>query len=161
MWFLWVTIVLLYLLPSYHLTIFPIYSSSKTKSTSKLHSCGTQVSVPLSPIDKHMLTRSWLHLYPVGDVSARGHSSLMVELSRTLCNTIQRLHLRCGCCWRRFAPRWRGSSLPRVPSTHPSRGVSHSAVTELRRIGAAGVRWAWRGSSHPETTDYFTGTKLC
>lgn len=26
---------------------------------------------------------------------------------------------------------------------------------------AAGVRWAWRGSCHPETSDYFAGTKLC
>lgn len=26
---------------------------------------------------------------------------------------------------------------------------------------AAGVRWAWRGSCHPETSDYFVGTKLC
>lgn len=84
MCFLWVSSALLYLFPSDHLSIFPIYSSSKTKSTSKLHSCGTQVFFPLSPIDKHMLTRSRLHLYAVGDVSARGHSSHQRNPTSTL-----------------------------------------------------------------------------
>lgn len=123
-----------------------------------------------------------LNLLPNCTVAAHKYSSLYLPLLNTrwlghgcICtqwetwvhvvshhiNGIQRLHLRAGGCWRRFAPSWRGSSPPRVPSTQPSRGVSHSAATELRRIRAAGVRWAWRGSSHPETTDYFTGTKLC
>lgn len=52
-------------------------------------------------------------------------------------------------------------SLSRVVSTPHSRGVSYSAEAELRGMEAARARWAWRGSPHPETSDYFTGTKLC
>lgn len=68
-------------------------------------------------------------------------------------------------CQRHFATSQWGSgtcsSPPCVPSTPQSQGVSHSAEAELRGMEAAGARWAWRGSSHPETSDYFAKTKLC
>lgn len=87
--------------------------------------------------------------------------SLMGGLTMTLCNRINVISSRSECFWRHFdSSRW-GSSLPCVSSTRLSQGVSHSAVTELRGFRAAGSRWAWRGCSHPEMTDCFTGTKLC
>lgn len=87
--------------------------------------------------------------------------SPMGGLTMKLCNRINVISSRSECFWRHFdSSRW-GSSLPCVSSTRLSQGVSHSAVTELRGFRAAGSRWAWRGSSHPEMTDCFTGTKLC